>query len=238
MVAFTLNNIYEYLPLWLLVMPVPGQPTDAAVRDSDLAVTCGQEFAVFDRDLPSGRTLNVVPWVLDGDLQVAGTVEMPGTQPHAWAIHGELVIVRTWNDLYVYRVDAAFQPQLQYSVQIDDVRPSSGGTVAISLTGSVVRAYGVESMVVLDLNSCAERCEGTVQAAAPPPRQATAPQRCGVHRGDLLFALTIADTPGREAIYHDLFLTRRRTDPTGRLLSEAFVPESVLYLGTRIETTR
>jgi hypothetical protein len=63
--------------------------------DSDLWVQCHQEFAVFDRIVPGGRELNVVPWTTEQDLRVAATVQMPEGQPHAWAIYNRYVVVRT-----------------------------------------------------------------------------------------------------------------------------------------------
>jgi hypothetical protein len=234
-VAGGLPGRYEYASLWLLAMLAAVPPTDAAF-DSDLTVTCGQDFAVFDRIVPNGRLLHVVPWDREGELEVAGSVDMPGTQPHQWAIHDEHVVVRTWNDLYVYRVDLDFQPRLIHSRQIDERRPNVGGTVAMDVSGSMVRVYGVERMIALDLSSCAEQCESTVEAAQTPPPEPAPLPRCEIHKGDRLYALTVADTRARNAIYHDLFLTRRRTDPAGRRISEAFEPESILYLGTRIET--
>jgi hypothetical protein len=61
-------------------------PESDLAFDSDLTVVCGEDFAVFDRFVPNGRILNVVPWVAEGELAVAGSVEMPGSQPHQWAI--------------------------------------------------------------------------------------------------------------------------------------------------------
>jgi hypothetical protein len=233
--AVGLPGRYEYASLWLLAVLAVVPRTDAAF-DSDLTVTCGQNFAVFDRIVQNGRLLHVVPWVREGELGVAGTVDMPGTQPHQWSIHDEHVVVRAWNDLYVYRVDRDFQPRLIHSRQIDERRPNVGGTVAIDVSGSMVRAYGVERMIALDLGSCAEQCESTVAAAQTPPPEPAPLPRCEIHVGDRLYALTVAETRAPDVIYHDLFLTRRRTDPTGHPISEAFEPESILFLGTRIET--
>ena len=224
-----------HLSLWLLAVLVAVPQSDMAF-DSDLTVVCGEDFAVFDRFVPNGRILNVVPWVAEGELAVAGSVEMPGSQPHQWAIQQQYVVVRTWNELYIYRVGADFQPQLLHSSQIDEHRPSVGGTVALEVSGSLVRVYGVERMIVLDLDSCAQQCELAVHAAPAQTPQPAPPTRCEVHKENLLYALTVADTPGAGAIYHDLFLTRRRTDSAGRRIVEAFEPESILYVGTRIET--
>jgi hypothetical protein len=235
MLGYGLIRGSGHLSLWLLAVLVAGPPSDTAF-DSDLTVVCGEDFAVFDRFEPNGRILNVVPWVAEGELAVAGSTEMPGSQPHQWAIQQEYVVVRTWNELYIYRVGADFHPQLLDSSQIDEDRSSVGGTVALDVSGSSVRAYGVERMIALDLDSCAQQCEMTVHAAParPPARAPTTP--CEVHKEDRLFALTVAETPGSGAIYHDLFLTRRRTDSAGQPIVERFEPESILFLGTRIET--
>lgn len=222
--------------LWTVVAVLAGAPRSAAAFDSDLFVICGSEFAIFDRFGPDGRILHVVPWTDEGELEVAGTVVMPGTQPHHWAIYGRYVVVRTWNDLYVYQVDDAFQPRLVHASQIDEARPISGGTTAIELSGSVVRAYGVERMVVLDLEACADECAPVVEAAVTPPSVPGAVSSCEIHKGGRIFALTRARTEGRGIVYHDLFLTRRRTDPRGLSIEVAFQPESILYLGTQAET--
>jgi hypothetical protein len=136
------------IPLWLHA-------------DSDLEITCGASFIAFDKFVPEGRALNVVPLEETGDLRVAGTVLMPFDQPHRWAIYDDYIIVRTWNDIYIYEIDMAFQPQLIASFQIDDARPNVGGTTAIALDGSLLRAYGTQRTIAVDLSECTQECQAT-----------------------------------------------------------------------------
>jgi hypothetical protein len=221
--------------LWLIAALVL-TPASSVRFDADLHVECGADFAVFDRFEPSGRVLNVVPWTATGQLRVAGSVAMPDGQPHAWVIHESLIVVRLWNDFHVYSVDNGFQPRLIHSARIDDERSNVGGTVAIELTGSSLRVHGTERTIVVDLDACADACTQPVEPVSNPTSLTDLPRSCRVAREGRLFALTVADTPGDGAVYHDLFLTRRRTDPTGMLVREAFAPGSILYLGTRVET--
>jgi len=216
--------------LVLLAMPV------VTHADSDLELTCGPEFAVFDRLISNGRTLNVVPLGDDGELTVVATIQMPPGQPHVWAIHDRHVVVRMWNDFYVYRLDQALRPELVASAQIDRQRSNVGGTTAIRLSGSVLTVYGINATLRLDLATCVQACEPRQTPTETPPA-AAASQRCSVKRGDVLFAESVATTRGDKALYHDVFLTRRRTTSIGvRLVDDPFRPTSVLYLGTRLET--
>jgi hypothetical protein len=202
--------------------------------DSDLWIACSEEFAVFDRLMPSGRQLHVVPWTDPEDLRIAATTQMPEGQPHAWAIYRRYVAVRTWNDLHIYHVDDRFHPQLILSQRIDDDRGYAGGPTAIEVRGSILRAYGVQWDIEIDLDSCATEC--VVQFEAPAetvPRQDHMP-RCSVRRGDVLFALTEATTRHDTLTYIDVYLTRRRVSLEGvALIDNPLRPETTLYLGTR-----
>ena len=205
--------------------------------DSDLQITCGPEFAVFDRFVPGGRMLNIVPWVNAGNLTVAATTQLPSGQPHRWAIYERYVVVRMWNDVYIYRLDDVFQPRLVTSARIDDDRSNVGGTTEIRVDGSVLSVYGITRTLRLDLASCTPRCELRPGGVAGPPPQAVTQERCSVARNGLLFAESRTTTSGNKAVYHDLSLTRRRTNPLGvRPAENPFAPTSILYVGTRLET--
>jgi hypothetical protein len=142
-----------------------------------------------------------------------------------------------WNDLHVYRLDQAFQPRLVFSALIDVERPNVGGTTAIFLNGSILTAYGVNRTLTLDLATCAQVCEPKLGPAADPPPVAPTLLPCSVAQGEVLLAESVATTRGNKVLYHDVFLTRRRTSPVGvRLVDNPFGPTSLLYIGTRIET--
>ena len=200
--------------------------------DSDLWVQCGQEFAVFDRMVPGGRELNVVPWDTEQDLRVAATVQMPAGQPHAWAIYNRYVVVRTWNHIHVYRIGDAYQPQLILSHMIDVERGTVGGPTAIRIVGSILRAHGVAQDLIVDLDACEHECPVSMEPpAAEVPMQQHRP-RCSVQRDEFLFGLTEATTRSEGGTYMDYYLTRRRIVARAAPIHE-FRPEYSLYLGTR-----
>jgi hypothetical protein len=207
---------------WLVLGP------NALAADSDLAIVCGHEFAAFDRFTPQGRELRVVPWSTEGDLQIAGTTHMPEGQPHAWSIYQRLIIVRTWNDLYIYRVNAQHDLEMILSRKIDHSRGITGGPIAIQVTGNVLRAYGVEHDVVVDLDTCDDDCVAERVAAAPTIPEQLVPRRCFVRKGDTLFAVTEGSTRDGYGTYIDFFLTRRSLSVEGaRNMSNPFRPESM-----------
>jgi len=124
---------------WLLGLSVATLLTPLGVgADSDLALTCGPDFAVFDRGVGTDRRLLVVPWSEGGGLRVSGSVAIESDQPRRWLIHGSYVVVRSWNDLHVFRVGADFVPTKVWSAQIDQSRGNAGGTVHIEVDGSGV----------------------------------------------------------------------------------------------------
>jgi hypothetical protein len=206
--------------------------------DSDLFVACGDRFAVFDKFTAGGRVLSVIPFVDSGELRIASAIDMPQGQPHSWAIHGEYVAVRTWNDVQLYRVGQQFKPTLLGRFQIDESRPSVGGTVAMELRGSVLRAYGVKNMLEVDLSQCPTRCIPRTTAVEPPPDEAVSQPKCSVIRRGFVFAESEATTANIQGvIYHDIVVTRRKQAPEkGAPVQNPYRPESILYLGTRIET--
>jgi hypothetical protein len=200
--------------------------------NSDLWVQCGQEFAVFDRMVPGGRELNVVPWTTEQDLRVAATVQMPEGQPHAWAIYNRFVVVRMWNHVHVYRIGDGYQPQLILSHMIDKERGVVGGPTAIQIVGSILRAHGVERDLVLDFDSCVDDCVVSKPPAAEVPVQEHRPH-CSVQRGEVLFGLTEARTRSEGGTYIDYYLTRRGIVAQVAPIHDPFRPDFSLYLGTR-----
>ena len=209
-----------------------------AGADSDLALTCGPDFAVLDRGVGTDRRLLVVPWNEEGELRVSGSVAMESDQPHRWLIHGSYVVVRSWNHLHVFRVGADSVPTKVLSTQIDQSRGNVGGTLHIEVVGTVVRAYGVARVLEVDLAECSRTsCAAHPVAFSEAPRETVPPPMCQVRRGDLLFASSVASTHGEGTIFHDVLLTRRNVgfDHLDRG-ANPFGPESILYLGTRIET--
>lgn len=205
-----------------------------SMADSDLWVQCGQEFAVFDRMIPNGRELNVVPWTTDQDLHVAATVQMPEGQPHAWAIYNRYVVVRMWNHIHVYRIDDAFHPELILSHMIDNERGVVGGPTAIQVVGSTLRAHGVDQDLTLDLRSCEDECVVSIEPPAEEvPAQRHHRPRCSARHGETLFGLTEARTRTEGGTYIDYYLTRRSIDGHTAPIHDPFRPEDSLYLGTR-----
>jgi hypothetical protein len=206
--------------------------------DSDLFVACGDQFAVFDKFAASGRVLGVIPFVDSGELRVASAIDMPEGQPHSWAIYREYVAVRTWNDVQMYRVGQQFKAAFLGRFQIDESRPTVGGTVAMELRGSVLRAYGVKNMLEFDLSQCSTRCIPRTTAVERPPDEPLRQSRCSVIRRGFVFAESEATTANVQGIiYHDIVLTRRKRNPDkGAPIQNPYRPESILYLGTRIET--
>jgi hypothetical protein len=201
--------------------------------NSDLWVQCHQEFAVFDRIVPGGRQLNVVPWTTEQDLRVAATVQMPDGQPHAWAIYNRYVVVRMWNHIHVYLIGDAYQPQLILSHMIDKDRGAVGGPTAIQIVGSSLRAHGVEQDLILEFDSCGDECVVSMEPpAAEVPMQQHRP-RCSVQRDEFLFGLTDATTRSEGWTYIDYYLTRRRIVAEAAPNHDPFRPEFSLYLGTR-----
>ena len=163
---------------------------------------------------------------------------MPEGQPHSWVIYRDYVVVRTWNDVQLYRVGPQFKAALLGRFQIDESRPNTGGTVAIELRGSVLRAYGVKNVLEFDLSQCATRCIPRTTAVERPPDETVRQSRCSVIRRGFVFAESDSTTTNIQGIiYHDIVITRRRRNPDqdapGR---NPYRPESTLYLGTRIET--
>jgi hypothetical protein len=206
--------------------------------DSDLFVACGDQFAVFDKLTAGGRVLNVIPFVDSGELRVASAIDMPAGQPHSWAIYGEYVAVRTWNDVQLYRVAQRFKATLLGRFPIDESRPNVGGTVAMELRGSVLRAYGIKNMLELNLSQCSTRCIPRTIAVERPPDEAVRQSKCSVIRRGFVFAESEATTDNIQGmIYHDIVVTRRKRDhDKGAPVRDPYKPESILYLGTRIET--
>jgi hypothetical protein len=206
--------------------------------DSDLSVACGDQFAVFDKFTVSGRVLGVIPFVDSGELRVASTIGMPDGQPHRWAIYREYVAVRTWNEVQLYRVDRHFKTALLGRFQIDESRPNTGGTIAIELRGSVLRAYGVKNTLELDLSQCSTRCSPRTTSVERPPDEAVHQSKCSAIRRGFVFAESEATSANVEGIiYHDVVVTRRKRDLNRDTpVQDAYRPESILYLGTRIET--
>lgn len=205
-----------------------------AGADSDLALTCGPDFGVFDRGLTTQRRLYVVPWREEGDLVVSGSVLMDADQPHSWLIYGRFVVVRSWNDIHIFRIDENFLPAKIFTSPIDDARGNVGGTVEVELVGSVVRAYGTTRVLEVDLNRCGDSCTSRTAAFAEPPQSTRRPPVCRVRRGDLEFASVTTTMRGDAGVFHDLLLTRR--DLRASAGQDRFRLESLLYLGTKLET--
>ena len=145
--------------------------------------------------------------------------------------------VRTWNEVQVYRVGQQFKAAFVGRFQIDESRPNVGGTVAMELRGSVLRAYGIKKMLELDLSQCSTRCIPRTTAVERPPDDPKRQSRCSVIRRGFVFAESEATTANVQGIiYHDIVLTRRKRNPDkGAPVRDSYRPESILYLGTRIE---
>jgi hypothetical protein len=205
--------------------------------DSDLAVICGPDFAVFDKFGPAGRMLHVVPLTTEGELRIAGSADFPGTQPHQWLIWNAYVVVRSWNEIYIYRVDNLFQLELIHSSRIDEDRPPVGGTLAIEIEESFLHVYGVQTKLTVSLDSCEGGCRVEKEAVAEPPRVPGFFPRCEVQKEGYLFALTRAETRSAGPVFQDWFLSRRRLIPTEGPGLDSYQPESLLYLGTRFGET-
>jgi hypothetical protein len=207
-----------------------------ALADSDLAVACGDRFAVFDRFESAGRMLGVIPFVDSGPLAIASAVRMPEAQPHRWAVYRDYAVVRTWNEVQIYRIDQKFNAAMLGRFLIDDSRPNVGGTTAIELKGSVLRAYGVKNMLELDLVQCSAQCKSRTIPVTRPPAEPTRRPRCSAVRGNFIFSESeaLSDNVGG-IIYHDVLVTRRRR-PADVPDAIRHRVDSILYLGTSIET--
>jgi hypothetical protein len=224
---------------WLVGLSAATLLTPLALgADSDLALTCGPDFAVLDRGVGADRRLLVIPWEEQGELRVAGSVAMESDQPHRWLIVGSHVVVRSWNHLYVFRVGSDYAPTKIFSSQIDGSRGSVGGTVHVEVEGTVVRAYGLARVLEVDLAECDRTaCAAHSAPLRGAPGDAVPTQSCRVKRGSLLFASSVASTQGEGTWYHDLLLMRRNVGLNNLVEGpNPFGPESILYLGTRIET--
>jgi hypothetical protein len=224
----------------LLLFPLVG---NESLADSDGDLTCGSRFAVFDKFTPRlragrvlpggiGRNLNIVALRESGPLAVTTSIELPQGQPHHWFVTDSRIVLRWYNGVSIYAVDATFEPHLLGSFDIDLISEPKYGNRSVELAHSILRVFGLTRTLELDLETCTEKsCEPREVPFTEPPNQRY--ETCSVKVGASLFSEVRTETQNVDGIiYHDRFLIRRKTFPESR----DFEPNSILFVTSDIET--
>lgn len=187
----------------LIIAVMPGLKAD-----SDLAWRFGPDFLVFDRLLPEGRTLYVVPLALDGALRISSEVRMGPGQPHQWLVRDRDVIVRSWTAVEIYRVSQDFAIRLLRRFEFETRRPSTGGSVDIDVRGSELGLAGYRRHFAVDLRGAPDRWQ--LREVRDPPEYGALPSLRGHRIEDVVFRIEDVSLPRPDGLLWHRSLTRSR----------------------------